>query len=166
MGHLIFSGLFLTWAGFVVVSDIRFRRISNALVLVGLVSGFAGACVAANPFGISMLQSGAGMLVGLIGLMPFFLLRVMGAADVKIFAVLGIWCGVHALLWLWVAASLAASLHALVLMVLSRTSLGGLWRPREPALRLGRYRATPYAACLAVPAAVWLLYLAATGGVR
>ena len=65
---------------------------------------------------------------------------------------------------LWLAAGLAVL--QLVLMVLSRTSLGGLWRPREPALRLGRYRATPYAACLAVPAAVWLLYLAATGGVR
>ncbi|MDN7933567.1 A24 family peptidase [Burkholderia metallica] len=166
MEHLIFSGVFLAWAGFVAVSDIRFRRISNALVLAGLVGGLGSACVVANPFGISLHQAVAGMLVGLIGLMPFFLLRVMGAADVKIFAVLGVWCGAHALLWLWVAASVAAGGHALVLMLLSRTSLGGLWRRRQPALTLGRYRATPYAACLAVPAAAWLIFLAATGGVR
>ncbi|HHL4078844.1 MULTISPECIES: prepilin peptidase [unclassified Burkholderia] len=166
MGHLIFSGVFLTWAGSVVVSDIRFRRISNARVLAGLIAGFGGACMAANPFGISVHQAVVGMLVGLIGLMPFFLLRVMGAADVKIFAVLGIWCGAHALLWLWVAASLAAGLHALVLMLLSRTSLGGVWRQREPMLTVGGYRATPYAACLAVPAAVWLVYLVAIGGMR
>ncbi|MET1532307.1 prepilin peptidase [Burkholderia sola] len=165
MGHLIFSGVFLTWAGSVVVSDIRFRRISNALVLAGLIAGFGGAYMAANPFGISAHQAAVGMLVGLIGLIPFFLLRVMGAADVKIFAVLGIWCGAHALLWLWVAASLAAGLHALALLLLSRTSLGSLWRQREPALILGRYRATPYAACLAVPAAAWLIYLIATRGV-
>ncbi|WP_077241898.1 prepilin peptidase, partial [Burkholderia cenocepacia] len=119
--------------------------------------------MAASPFGISVHQAVVGMLVGLIGLIPFFLLRVMGAADVKIFAVLGIWCGAHALLWLWVAASLAAGLHALALMLLSRTLLGGLWRQRRPTLILGRYRATPYAACLAVPAAAWLIYLIATG---
>ncbi|WP_406806079.1 prepilin peptidase [Burkholderia semiarida] len=166
MEHLFFSGIFLTWAGSVVVSDIRFRRISNTLVVAGLIGGVGAACVAASPFGISVHQAVVGMLIGLIGLMPFFLLRVMGAADVKIFAVLGIWCGAHALLWLWVAASLAAGLHALVLMLLSRTSLGGLWRQREPVLAVGGYRATPYAACLAVPAAAWLVYLVAIGGVR
>ncbi|RQU71172.1 prepilin peptidase [Burkholderia cenocepacia] len=165
MGHLFFSGVFLAWTGLVAVSDTRFRRISNALVVAGLIGGFGAVCAAASPFGISVLQAAVGMLVGLIGLIPFFLLRVMGAADVKIFAVLGIWCGAHALLWLWVAASLAAGLHALALMLLSRTSLGSLWRQREPALILGRYRATPYAACLAVPAAAWLIYLIATRGV-
>ncbi|HFT8011211.1 TPA: A24 family peptidase [Burkholderia cenocepacia] len=166
MGHLISSGIFLAWAALVVVSDIRLRRISNVLVVAGLVGGLGAACVAASPFGISVHQAVVGMLVGLIGLIPFFLLRVMGAADVKIFAVLGIWCGAHALLWLWVVASLAAGLHALALMLLSRTLLGGLWRQRRPTLILGRYRATPYAACLAVPAAAWLIYLIATGGVR
>ncbi|NTZ05894.1 A24 family peptidase [Burkholderia metallica] len=166
MGHLIFSGVFLTWAGLVTVSDIRFRRISNALVVAGVIAGFGGACVASNPFGISVHQAVVGMLVGLIGLMPFFLLRVMGAADVKIFAVLGVWCGAHALLWLWVVASLAAGLHALALMLLTRSSFGGLRGQREPVLILGRYRATPYAACLAVPAAAWLVYLVAIEGVR
>ena len=41
-----------------------------------------------------------------------------------------------------------------------------LWRQGAPAMTLGGYRATPYAACLAIPAAVWLFYLVATGGAR
>ncbi|WP_175920317.1 A24 family peptidase [Burkholderia pyrrocinia] len=166
MAHLIFSGVFLVWATFVTASDIRFRRISNPLALTGLVIGLGGAFFNANPFGISLFQAMLGMLAGLVGLFPFFMLRLMGAADVKIFAVLGAWCGAHALLWLWVAASLAAGIHAVVLMLLSGTSLGTLWRRGEPALALGKYRATPYAACLAMPAAAWLVYLVATGGMR
>ncbi|CAI8696325.1 prepilin peptidase [Burkholderia pyrrocinia] len=166
MAYLIFSGAFLAWVTFVAASDIRFRRISNSLVLTGLIVGFGGATFNANPFGISLFQAMLGMLAGLVGLFPFFMLRLMGAADVKIFAVLGAWCGAHALLWLWVAASLAAGVHAIVLILLSRTSLGTLWRRGEPALVLGKYRATPYAACLAIPAAAWLVYLVATEGVR
>jgi prepilin peptidase CpaA len=166
MAHFVFSGVFLAWMTFVAASDIRFRRISNALVMVGLTGALAGAFIGANPFGISAMQAALGMLAGLVGLFPFFLLRVMGAADVKIFAVLGAWCGAHALLWLWVAASVAAGIHALVVMLLSRTPIGALWRRGAPALTLGGYRATPYAACVAVPAAAWLVYLVATGSVR
>lgn len=166
MAHLIFSGIFLVWAAFVAVSDIRFRRIQNSLVLAGLAGALGGAFLDANPFGVFPLQATIGMLVGVIGLFPFFLLRAMGAADVKVFAVLGAWCGMHALLWLWIVASLAAGIHALAVMLLSRTSLGALWRQGAPAMTLGGYRATPYAACLAIPAAVWLFYLVATGGAR
>ncbi|WP_321792021.1 prepilin peptidase [Burkholderia pyrrocinia] len=166
MAYLIFSGAFLAWATFVAASDIRFRHISNSLVLAGLIVGFGGAIFNANPFGISLPQAMLGMLVGLVGLFPFFMLRLMGAADVKTFAVLGVWCGAHALLWLWVAASLAAGVHAVVLILLSRTSPGTLWRRGEPALVLGKYRATPYAACLAIPAVAWLVYVVAMGGVR
>lgn len=106
------------------------------------------------------------MLAGLIAFFPFFLLRVMGSADVKVFAVLGAWCGAQALPWLWVVASLAGGVHALVLMLLAHTSFGALWRRGEPSLMLGGRRATPYAACLVVPAAVWLLYVVAIRGVK
>lgn len=166
MAHLIFSGAFLVWATWVATSDIRFRRISNLAVLTGLICGLGAALIGANPFGISLAQATDGILIGLVGLLPFFLLRIMGAADVKIFAVLGAWCGAHALLWLWVAASLAAGIHSLALMLLSRTSLDALWRRDEPVLALGGFRATPYAACLAIPAAAWLVYLVSAGGVR
>lgn len=166
MARLIFIGVFLGWTVFVAVSDIRFRRISNSLVLTGLVCGFGCAFLRANPFDVFPTQALIGMLAGLIVFFPLFLLRVMGSADVKVFAVLGAWCGAQALPWLWVVASLAAGAHALVLMLLAHTSFGALWRRGEPALMLGGRRATPYAACLVVPAAVWLLYVVAIRGVK
>lgn len=159
MAHLLFAGIFLAWASFVGICDIRFRRIQNSLIIAGLIGAFASGAFNENPFGISIIQALVGVSVGLIGFSPFFVLRVMGAADVKVFAVLGAWCGAQALLWFWVAASLAAGLHALWLMFLSRTSIVALCKRGSPTMVLGSHRATPYAAFLVLPAAVWLLRL-------
>nr|WP_057924331.1 A24 family peptidase [Burkholderia ambifaria] len=159
MTRLVFIGVFLIWTILVSVSDIRFRRISNSLVLAGLCGGMGGAFLNANPFAVSPMQALIGMLVALIVFFPLFLSRVMGAADVKIFAVLGTWCGVYALLWLWVIASLAAGVHVLVLILLADAPFGALWRRGTPAMALGGRRATPYAAFLVLPAAAWLLHL-------
>ncbi|WP_179403640.1 A24 family peptidase [Burkholderia guangdongensis] len=164
MARLFFAALFLAWATLVTAGDIRLRRVSNPLVVAGVIGAFAGTFIGANPFGISPVQALIGAAAGLAGLFPFFALRVMGAADVKVFAVLGAWCGVHVLLWLWVAASIAAGVHALGLMLLSRTSPRALWRRGAPAMTLGGRRSTPYAACLAVPAAAWLVHLMIVGG--
>ncbi|AOI65477.1 hypothetical protein WS98_25225 [Burkholderia territorii] len=165
MAHLLFAGVFLAWASLVGSGDIRFRRIPNTLVIAGLAGALASSAISGNPFGITVTQSLIGASVGLICLSPFFALRVMGAADVKVFAVLGAWCGVQALLWFWILASVAAGLHALGLMVLSRTSVAALYKRGTPAMALGGRRATPYAAFLVVPAAVWLLHLVYVRGV-
>ena len=159
MARLFFIGVFLGWAAFVASSDIRFRRIRNALVVAGLVGALVAAALDRNSFGISLTQSLVGAAVGLLCFIPLFALRVMGAADVKIFAVLGAWCGAPALLWLWIVASLAAALHALWVMLLSRTSVFALYKRATPTMTLGGRRATPYAAFLVIPAAAWLLHL-------
>lgn len=165
MAHLFFAGIFLVWASFVAIGDIRFRRIQNPLVFAGLIGAFVCGAVNENPFGTSITQALIGASVGLIGFSPFFVLRLMGAADVKVFAVLGAWCGGQALLWFWVVASIAAGLHALWLMFMSRTSIVALCRRGTPAMALGGRRATPYGAFLVLPAAVWLLHLMFARGV-
>src|SRR5258707_9296688 len=109
--------LFIAWAAVVAVSDCRRRRISNPVVVAGLAAAFACAFLQCGPFGVSLTQAAIGALVGLAALLPFFALGVMGAADVKVFAVLGAWCGMHALPGLWMAASLAAGVHALWLLI-------------------------------------------------
>ncbi|WP_297356563.1 prepilin peptidase, partial [Paraburkholderia sp.] len=109
-----------------------------------------------GPFNISLTQAALGALVGLCALMPFFALGVMGAADVKVFAVLGAWCGMHALLGLWIVASLLGGCHAVWLLISTRTRLAAIGRLGEPTFELGGKRATPYAACLTVPAIVWM----------
>ncbi|MGS0894089.1 A24 family peptidase, partial [Burkholderia stagnalis] len=137
MALILCTGVFFAWAMLVAAGDIRMRRVPNVLVMFGLGGALASALVHANPFGISIQQSLIGMLVGLLGLFPFFAFRVMGAADVKVFAVIGAWCGTHALLWIWIVASVAAGVHALALVVLSGASFGALWQRGAPVMALG-----------------------------
>lgn len=115
--------------------------------------------------------------MGLIALLPFFAMGVMGAADVKVFAVLGAWCGIHALPGLWIAASLAAGVHALWLLIRSRMAHAG-HTARIPFAGAGAGRltgatfemsgkaSTPYAACLTVAAIGWLVLHASGGAAR
>ncbi|MFM0044252.1 A24 family peptidase [Paraburkholderia sediminicola] len=148
--------LFIAWATAVTVCDCRARRIPNALVIAGLVAALSCALLLQAPFGVSVTQAMIGMAVGLVALMPFFALNMMGAADVKVFAVLGAWCGMHPLLGLWMIASVAAGLHALWLLIRSRTPLAALRRGSAPTFEVAGRRATPYAACLCVPAMIAL----------
>lgn len=159
--------LFIAWAATVAISDCRRRRISNSVVVAGLAAAFGCAFLQYGPFGVSLTQAGIGALVGLAALLPFFALGVMGAADVKVFAVLGAWCGMHALLGLWMAASLAAGVHALWLLITTRTRLAGLVRNHHRAtFELAGKSSTPYAACLTVAAGVWLVLQGLAGGAR
>ncbi|RQR74926.1 MULTISPECIES: prepilin peptidase [unclassified Burkholderia] len=159
MKSLFFAGAFVAWAALVAISDIRFRRIRNSLAVAGLVGALLCALANENPFGVSLVQALIGALCGLICLFPFFALRLMGAADVKIFAVMGAWCGTQALLWIWIAASIAACVHALGMMFISRMSVGELFSHGMPTMVVGNRRATPYAAFLVMPAVGWLGYL-------
>lgn len=158
--------LFIAWAAVVAISDCRSRRISNSVVVAGLAAAFACAFLQCGPFGISLTQAAIGALVGFAALLPFFALGVMGAADVKVFAVLGAWCGMHALLGLWMAASLAAGVHALWLLIATRTRLASLVRHHGLTFELAGKASTPYAACLTVSAGAWLVLQGLGGGLR
>ncbi|CAN7382100.1 A24 family peptidase [Caballeronia sp. LjRoot31] len=174
---MINAALFISWALAVVLFDCRLRRIPNWLVIAGL----AVACVLAasghSPFHIDVSDAALGLLAGLLALSPFYLIGLMGAADVKVFATLGAWCGFHALPALWIVASIAAGVHALYLLASAviegrrqsaESSLesspntdGYVSRPRDVTgversspytFMVGGRRATPYAALLAVSA--------------
>jgi prepilin peptidase CpaA len=165
------SALFTVWAALVAWFDCRTRRVTNLLVAVGGMAAFACAVLHAAPFGVTPAVAVLGALVGFIALLPFFGLGVMGAADVKVFAVLGAWCGARALLDVWVAASLASALHALWLLAYERmrpsTNSAWLpWRNGQPTFALGTRRATPYAALLVAAASLELLARAWHGAVH
>lgn len=164
MIHLFSVGFFFAWATAVAIDDCRDRRIPNALVITGVIAVIIFTVSRHNPFGTTWLDALIGGGVGLISLFPFFALRIMGAADVKVFAVLGAWCGVSVLPWLWIVASVAAGMHALGIMFLTRTSFATLWRQGSPTFALGARRSTPYAAFLVIPAALWLGYVTYMGG--
>ncbi|MFM0648726.1 prepilin peptidase [Paraburkholderia bryophila] len=158
--------IFVAWAVVVAVCDYRRRRIPNSVVVVGFVAAFGCALGQFGPFGVSLTQTLMGASIGLVALLPFFALGVMGAADVKVFAVLGAWCGMHALLGLWMAASLAAGIHALWLLAVTRTRLAGLGRHGGPTFELAGKASTPFAAYLTVAASGWLGLQVLSGGLR
>jgi prepilin peptidase CpaA len=109
------------------------------------------------PFGVSLPQAALGAVIGFGALLPFYLLRLMGAADVKIFAVLGAWCGLTVLFEVWVISSILAGVHAAVLLLATRTRVMALIRRDGPTFELNGYRATPYVTYLGAAALICLL---------
>lgn len=158
---------FGAWAAAVAVCDVRSRRVPNALVLAGFVAALAAACARAGPLHIDIGAALVAAALGFVALLPFYLLRVMGAADVKVFAVLGAWCGKEALIALWLVASVAALVHVLALLIATRLrrARSGDGR-RARVIAVGARRGTPFATCLTAPALAWLALQLVAGGVR
>lgn len=101
--------------------DVRSRRIPNRLVLLGALAGLAlhtilpaGAGLFNEPFGgLGFLTSLAGLGVGLAILLPMYVLRAMGAGDVKLMAMVGAFLGPQAIIGAALLSMLAGGLLAL-----------------------------------------------------
>ncbi|PTB21963.1 hypothetical protein C9I57_04890 [Trinickia symbiotica] len=156
--------VFTAWAAAVAIWDCRTRRVPNALAVVGLAVASACSLMRMSPFGITAVQAAQGAALGFLAVLPFFLMRVMGAADVKVFAVLGAWCGVRALIDLWCMASIAAALHAVTLLVAARMPMSALWRRGQPTFTVGTRRGAPYAALLVAAAGLLMVGRRLAGG--
>lgn len=90
---LMAAGVFYTLLlGYACVTDLRSRRIPNQLVAVLLVAGLLFSA-SARGVGPGLLVGGAGMLVGFAIWFPAYVLRWLGAGDVKLFAAAGAWLG-------------------------------------------------------------------------
>jgi hypothetical protein len=98
---VITSALFFGWALAIVLFDCFQRRVPNALVFAGLLLACLLAALGCSPFHASIATALLGVAAGLFALLPFFMIGVMGGADVKVFAALGAWCGVQSLPQLW-----------------------------------------------------------------
>jgi prepilin peptidase CpaA len=77
--------------------DIRSRRIPNNLVLTGIIAGLLlNALLPETMGGRGITSSVTGLVVGFLLLLPFYLLRAMGAGDIKLIAMTGAFLGPHA----------------------------------------------------------------------
>lgn len=116
----------------VVESDVRQHRISNVAVLLLL-----GAGVALNSLGPANGREGlfshfpgalglgsalSGVLVGLLLFLPFYVLRAMGAGDVKLMAALGAFAGPVEVISLALSVLVAGGLLAILRMLWARKS--------------------------------------------
>jgi prepilin peptidase CpaA len=74
--------------------DVRTYRIPNMLVFAGTIIALVFNTVAPREMGgLGILDSLGGLAVGLIALLPLYLLRAMGAGDVKLMAMAGAFLG-------------------------------------------------------------------------
>jgi prepilin peptidase CpaA len=93
------------------VTDLRSKRIPNVLTLPG---ALAGVLYHALWGGMSAGSALAGLAVGLFLFLPLYLLRGMGAGDVKLLAALGAWLGVVDVAWVAACAAIAGGLLAVL----------------------------------------------------
>lgn len=104
-------------------TDARMRRISNLLVLVGTLAGFAlnallpagGGLFSTTPGGLGLPGALGGFALGLGALLPLYLLRTMGAGDVKLMAMTGAFLGPAATVGAVLMTLLAGGMLALAL---------------------------------------------------
>jgi prepilin peptidase CpaA len=155
------------------VVDVRERRIPNWLVATGLVVAISFHALAPHGEGIFFALSG--LAVGLATLLPMYVLRVMGAGDVKLMGMIGAFLGMSEVLGVVLASMVAGGVFALAMAVGKRmlpqlfANLRGMLFmyhigqvtgekaiPMSPAASVGNM---PYAAAITVGTLVQLTLL-------
>jgi prepilin peptidase CpaA len=99
----------LVTAAFAVFTDLRARRIPNALTLGSATAALAFHLVAGSP-----LRALTGCAVGLCLFLPVYMLRGLGAGDVKLLAAIGAWVGPSLALWTGLYGAIAGGVLAIV----------------------------------------------------
>lgn len=110
--------------------DWRERRIPNGLVLAGLAFALvwhawapagAGLFDAYLPGALGLRESLLGALIALVGFAMLWVLRIMGAGDVKLMAAVGAFSGVSALPMLVISIFIASGVLALLYLARPQT---------------------------------------------
>ena len=120
--------MLLALAAIAGVTDWRSRRIPNWLTVSGLFAGIVINALARGWSGARYSLLGAGLGLGL--LLPFVLLRSLGAGDWKLVGALGAFVGPQNLIALLFAAIMVAGFMALALVIWKRRlwqTLRNIW---------------------------------------
>jgi prepilin peptidase CpaA len=124
------------------VYDARFRRIPNWLVLGGLVLGLGFNALLFEWRGLRYSLLGLGL--GLLIYFPLYLLRGMGAGDVKLMAAIGSIVGAANWFGIFVVTALIGGVVAIILLLMRARLRDSLWNVGFLLKRLGTLQ-LPYA---------------------
>lgn len=111
-------GLAMILAAIAGYTDLRQRRIPNWLTVSGAVAGIAANGIAGGWGGLKASLLGLGL--GLLLLLPFVLLRSLGAGDWKLAGALGACVGPAVLIDLLIGSIFVAGIMAFVLVIYKR----------------------------------------------
>lgn len=144
----------IAWATGLMYYDLRWRRLPNWLMLVGMgVGGLYGVVHGTMPYEVPLSDSLGTAVLALIVFWQGWRLGWMGAGDVKLCTVIGWLGGVKCLLVTLLFGSVIASVMGLVLMKLPNLAGYLSSRDLEPRLR----NRIPYGAGLALAFVGWNL---------
>jgi prepilin peptidase CpaA len=107
------------------VTDLASRRVPNVLTFGSALTGLAWHAWVGGVAGAGW--SVAGWAVGLAVLMPLYLLRTLGAGDVKLLAAFGAWLGPAGVAWAGLYGTIAGGVLALA-VALATGYLGTAYR--------------------------------------
>ena len=113
VGFAIFTTLLLCAC----VSDIQRRRIPNSVAALLALTGIGYSAAASATTGRALLTSLSGLLLGLTLWLPSYLVRWIGAGDVKLFAAASAWLGPARTLEGALIGALAGGILAVIWMV-------------------------------------------------
>jgi len=176
--------LLSTLLGMAVWHDLRARRIPNAIVFPGALLGLAlhallpsGAGLFGTPVGsLGLVSALGGLALGLAFLLPMYALRLMGAGDVKLLAMVGAFAGAGNILAVTIATLLSGGVLALAVAahrgILKRV-LDNTWQTllhaglsglsRDIAVPVAASGRLPYAVAIASGTMACVLWLRAHG---
>lgn len=138
--HLLILIPLCGWLLAAVYTDIRRYRIPNTLVLSGAVAAMVLNTLfppQTDTLGLVFALQGLGM--GLVALLPLYLLRVMGAGDVKLMAMIGAFAGPAMMPMLALYVLVAGGVLAIAVSLL-RGRLGAVLDNLKLTLLLGMAR--------------------------
>jgi prepilin peptidase CpaA len=150
--------------------DAAMRRIPNTLVLWGSLTALG---LSVSPHGIGLVSAIAGGMVGFLGFLVLYLLRAVGAGDVKLAGATGLFVGHPDMLWVNLLILLAGGVLSITWALLTsqlgsvlqnlKTGLTQIWLNRQHgqlstphAFPVGRTR-LPYAVAIGAGTAVHVL---------
>jgi prepilin peptidase CpaA len=167
--QLLLIALLITAA----VIDTRSYRIPNRLTVAGMLLGLACNSWPAVPGATGFLMALGGLAAGLAVLLPLYVLRMTGAGDVKLMAMVGAFVGVQQILQAAVLTFIAGGLVAIA-FALWRKALGRMvanayyaaqsfagaaisgYNPGPVALANPSVGRVPYALSILAGTAAWL----------
>lgn len=107
---------------FVVIAalyDIKSRRIPNLLIIVGLFTSII--YQATSEYGHGLAFWALGFVVGFVCFLPLYIIRAMGAGDVKLIALVGSFVGATGAFQIVILTVLAGGALALLVMLWNRS---------------------------------------------
>lgn len=166
------TGILLALLVLAAVVDARNYRIPNAITVAGMVLGLLVTTVEGPGMLVGLGRGVAGLVLGLVALLPLYVFAIAGAGDVKLMAMVGAFLGVPdvlpALLFVVVTGGVLAlgvvlrrgltrrTAANLVLLVraATATALTGVRGTDTRMVSAGRL---PYAVCICVGTVLFLL---------